>query len=437
MAEMLDASLTSPGLDQLWPAVLARISGVLDLEYSARTSRALQRRREVRDGATLLRLALAHGPGGLSLRSAASWAGVTGIAQLSDVALRKRLRGCSEWLGEIAGALLNQPAPEGPLAGSRLRIVDGSSFSDPHAVGTSWRLHAAYDPAAARFTDLELTGEDGGEGFQRFAFQSGDIAIGDRGYARPRGLQHVLAAGADFVVRVGWTSLRLVTPAGKRIDWEAIYSRLSPGEITECDVVVARTSKGAKRRTRPLFPARLIVMRQHQEPADRAIRAVHRRHSKTRHDSILQPMTLASARYLMILTSIPSDRASAMEVLAAYRLRWQIELAFKRLKSGLGMDRVLARDPAMARSWLLAHLILALLIEDAASEILDSPPCVPHMPVPSGVAVAFTCRTEGRAARRNPEPNRDPGTTSSRPCTDPPYLRSAAKADLPVGISPH
>jgi hypothetical protein len=214
MAEMLDASLTSPGLDQLWPAVLARISGVFDLECSARTSGALQRRREVRDGATLLRLALAHGPGGLSLRSAASWAGMTGIARLSDVALRKRLRGCSEWLGEIAGALLNPPSPVAPLAGCRLRIVDGSSFSHPHAVGTSWRLHAAYDPAAARFTDLELTGEDGGEGFQRFAFQSGEIAIGDRGYARTRGLQHVLAAGADFVVRVGWTSLRLVTPAG-------------------------------------------------------------------------------------------------------------------------------------------------------------------------------------------------------------------------------
>jgi hypothetical protein len=149
----------------------------------------------------------------------------------------------------------------------------------------------------------------------------------------------------------------------------------------------------------------------------------------------MQPMTLASARYLMILTSIPSDRASAMEVLGAYRLRWQIELAFKRLKSGLGMDRVLARDPAMARSWLLAHLILALLIEDAASEILDSPPSVPHMPVASGIAVALTYRAEGRVARRDPKPNPDPGTTSSRPCTDPSYLRSAAKAALPVGIS--
>ncbi len=89
----------------------------------------------------------------------------------------------------------------------------------------------------------------------------------------------------------------------------------------------------------------------------------------------LQPMTLASARFLMVLTSLPADKATAAEALAAYRLRWQVELAFKRLKSGLGIDRLMARDPAMARSWLLSHLILALLIEDGASEVLDSPPC--------------------------------------------------------------
>ena len=89
----------------------------------------------------------------------------------------------------------------------------------------------------------------------------------------------------------------------------------------------------------------------------------------------LQPMTLTSAKYLMVLTSLPTDAVAASAVLAAYRLRWQVELAFKRLKSGLGIDRLLARDPTMARSWLLAHLIFALMIEDGASEVLDSPPC--------------------------------------------------------------
>ena len=66
----------------------------------------------------------------------------------------------------------------------------------------------------------------------------------------------------------------------------------------------------------------------------------------------------------------------ASAVLAGCRLRWRVELAFKWLKGGLGIDRLLARDPAMARSWLLSHLILALLIEDNASEVLDSPPCM-------------------------------------------------------------
>ncbi|WP_408734707.1 transposase [Kozakia baliensis] len=54
-------------------------------------------------------------------------------------------------------------------------------------------------------------------------------------------------------------------------------------------------------------------------------------------------------------------------MVAAYRLRWQIELAFKRLKSGLGIDALQARDSQLARFWLAAHLILGLLIDEAVA----------------------------------------------------------------------
>lgn len=74
-----------------------------------------------------------------------------------------------------------------------------------------------------------------------------------------------------------------------------------------------------------------------------------------------------------------------------YRLRWQVELGLKRLKSGLGIDRLLARDERLARSWLLAHLILALLIEGVAGEVLDAPPCAPGRPRPARLAVATAC----------------------------------------------
>ena len=87
----------------------------------------------------------------------------------------------------------------------------------------------------------------------------------------------------------------------------------------------------------------------------------------------LQPLTVQATGYLMLVTSLPAA-VPASEVLEAYRLRWQVELAFKRLKSLLGLDRLPAKSAALARSWLLAHLIVALLIEDTAREFLDLPP---------------------------------------------------------------
>ena len=202
--------------------------------------------------------------------------------------------------------------------------------------------------------------------------------MGDRGYARSRGLQHVLAARADFIVRVGWYSLHMTTAQVEPLDWEPIYAGLAPGEVTERRVVVTRRSKGPGRR-KALFPARLVVMRQHAAAGERALRATQRRHTRSATGAVMQPLTLASTGYLMVLTSLPAEAATAAEVLAAYGLRWQVELAFKRLKSGLGIDRLPARDPATARSWLLTHLTLALLIEDAAGEVLDAP-CAPGRP---------------------------------------------------------
>lgn len=229
----MTAAVTS-SFNSHWPGLLERLSGVLDLEASARATGALMRRRAVGDAATLLRLALAHDPGGLS-----------GVAQLSDVALRRRLRGATAWLGQIAGALLSARAAAGDsVQNRRLRIVDGSSVSHPGADGTSWQLHAAYDPATAGFTDLELTGPEVGEWFAQFAFARHDVAVGDRGYAKAAGLGHVLASAADFLVRVGWNSLRITDSEGTRLDLADIYNRLVPGQTTQLSVVVTRPGQG-------------------------------------------------------------------------------------------------------------------------------------------------------------------------------------------------
>src|SRR5215218_10578433 len=50
-------------------------------------------------------LALLYGPGGLSLRSAASYATEAGIADLCDVSLLGRLRNAGAFLGEVLASL--------------------------------------------------------------------------------------------------------------------------------------------------------------------------------------------------------------------------------------------------------------------------------------------------------------------------------------------
>src|SRR5829696_2638897 len=370
----------SSSLEAQWPALAAAVSAAIDLEATARASGALVRRRALRSAEMLLRLALAYGPGGLSLRAAAAWAGASGLADLSDTAVMKRLRQAAPWLGEVAGALLRRaaavPPTPGPLPGRRLRVADGSMITGPGGA-PKWRLHAAYDPVAARLTGLELTDERGAESFDRTDWRPGDVALGDRCYARPPAPRRMLAAGADFIVRTGWTRLRLLEANGAPVAWEWVFGDLAVGETAERAVAVDYSGKGGKSRGDAVFPARLIILRLAPEAAARAAKAQHRRQNRCRSHRPLQPLTVQATGYLMLVTSLPAA-VPASEVLEAYRLRWQVELAFKRLKSLLGLDRLPAKSAALARSWLLAHLILALLIEDTARTLLDLPPGPTH-----------------------------------------------------------
>src|ERR687894_1819503 len=267
---------------------------------------------------------------------------------------------------------LETAALDGPLPGRRLRIADGSMITGPGGK-PKWRLHAAYDPVAGRFTDLGLTDERGAESFGRTTWQAGDVALGDRCYARPLALRQLLAAGADFIVRTGWARLRLLDADGAPLARERIFGDLAAGEVAERAVSVDYSGKGGRSRGDAVFPARLIVLPLAPQAAARAAKAQHRRQNRCRSHRPLQPLTVRATGYLMLVTSLPAA-VPASEVLEAYRLRWQVELAFKRLKSLLGLDRLPAKSAALARSWLFAHLILALLIEDTARTLLDLPP---------------------------------------------------------------
>ncbi len=120
---------------EAWSALAARLPADLDLDKLALSTGAIQRRRDngLGDGATLLRLALARGPGGKTLQDTAAWAHLNGIAELCAQSLNERLHRSASFLAAVAHRLLaGQPAePASIWSGRCLRVADASSLSQP------------------------------------------------------------------------------------------------------------------------------------------------------------------------------------------------------------------------------------------------------------------------------------------------------------------
>jgi hypothetical protein len=365
-----------------WREVSAYLPANFDLEATARSCGALTRVREVKNAETLLRLALAHGGLGMSLRETCVWAEAGGIARLSDPSLLARLCKAAPWPGDIAAALIAEQTkvPARRWAGYRLRALDGTSICEPGADRTTWRLHVGYDLATGQVDQLELTDVHGAENLQRLSYRPGDIVLADRYYARPRDLRPVIDAGADFIVRTGWNSLRLLQANGEPFD---LFAALAAQAEQEGEVQV-RIHEGIKAAT-PLI-LRLVVRRKDPEQAateqKRPLKDAKKRGKQP------DPRSLAAAKYILLLTSLPADAFPPADILALYRFRWQIELAFKRFKSLAGLDMLPAKKPELARAWIYARLIVAIIAEQIAGQVPDSSPSGPDNTTRKPIALA-------------------------------------------------
>ena len=354
-----------------WPEVRSRLPAGFDVEATARSRGAFTRAREVKNAEMLLRLALAYGGCGMSLRETCAWAEASGVASLSDPSLIDRLAKAAPWLGDIVTVLIAEQAevPAGRWAGHRLRALDGTSICQPGADRTTWRLHVGYDLATGQVDQLALTDVHGAENLRRLTYAPGDIVLGDRYYARPRDLRPVIDAGADFIVRTGWNSLRLLQPDGEPFDLFAALAAQAEQE-GEVRVRIHEGTTGVPP-PEPLI-LRLVVRRKDPEQAEaeqkRLLKDAKKRGKQP------DPRSLEAAKYILILASLPADTFSTADVLALYRFRWQIELAFKRMKSLAGLAALPAKKPELAQAWIYARLIVALLAEQIAGQVPDSPP---------------------------------------------------------------
>ena len=332
-----------------------------DFQERARQTKALQRARGVRDAETLLRILMLHIAGGLSLEQTTLRAAELGWAKISAVALFKRLRAARGWLESLCAAVLDArtsttPAPW-PLPGRTFRALDASDIREPGATGSSWRLHYSITLPGLRCDFAAFTTYRQGERLQNFRVSPGDVVLADRAYGKRAQIAWLLEAGADALIRLHPPAFPVQGEESGETDlplnWLERLDTLGETEPGEWPVRFTHEKKS--------HTVRACAVRKSRTAAAHARHQIEVEGRKK--GRVPRAQTLALADFVVVLTTLPKTDLGTAQVLELYRRRWQVELAFKRLKSLLDMSAVTKTDEHCARSWLQGKLLEALLIE--------------------------------------------------------------------------
>ena len=320
---------------------------------------ALVRRRKIDSPQTLLRLLLIHLADGKSLRTTAAYCQETKLCDINDVALLHRLKASEQWFRWMSQELLKQirgqPFSDSVSRKFRVRLIDGTSITEPGSTGTDWRIHFSLQLATLQCDSFTITGPEIGEDFQRFHVDPEDLLIADRGYCKRNGITHVLHHGGEVLVRFHSLTLPLFTRDGKPFSPLTNLRTLKPGQCGDWDVWFRHAQTGNP------VKGRFCAIKKNKEAIERAKKTILRNASKKQKN--LRPQTLELAEYVIVFTTVNRRSLDAESILELYRCRWQIEIMFKRLKSIIGLGHLPKHNPESCAAWLHGKMFVALLIE--------------------------------------------------------------------------
>ena len=223
-----------------------------------------------------------------------------------------------------------------------LRSAFPSRFTQCHPAGAALHVTMSLWQQSALKVQIAPDRESERRYLPSAASLKNRLLLADRGYDGLSYLSEVDRAGGFFAARIKSSgtpiiervlsgSKHLHRHVGRRLD-----EALARAPKSECaDLIVTFPPRG----DRGPCTYRLIIERLRNPRKDH-------KHSDT---------------WMRVLTNVGSERLSKTQVLLAYRLRWQIELFFKELKSYANLRRFCTRKKAIAEGLFWASLCTAAL----------------------------------------------------------------------------
>jgi hypothetical protein len=344
-------------MDEDWAVLLSMMPhGWQEL---AKETQALKGLRQDKDESVCLRVLLLHLACGYSLRETAVRARSTDLADLSDVAILKRLRKSKDWLQALCLRLLDEESGlSQPASGLSLRLIDATLIQEPGPTGSAWRIHYSLRWPQLSCDHFKLTAVEGkgsGESLTHFPVQPGEHLLADRGYSNYASIEHVAAHGAVVTVRLNPQGVRLLDAGQALFALTKKLRSVKKAAAVGCWPVQLTGAAGQK----PIGGRLCVVRKTRAGIAKAHAKAMH---SAQKNSRKVQAATLLYAEYVMVFTTAP-DSFDAQQILEMYRLRWQIELVFKRFKQLAQLGHLPKEDDESSKAWLYGKLFVALLTE--------------------------------------------------------------------------
>lgn len=316
----------------------------------------------------LLRLILLHVGANMPLRQTAALMAEGGGPVISPNRIHMKMRRAAPYLAALVAAMTTSWRTDCELqrcGGYELVVVDGTAFSGRCATGTDARIHTAIRLSDLSIFSAHATGVEVGESLKRFHLLPGQLVIGDRGYSNAPGIVHAVERGADVLVRLNRGALPLFDRDDEPFVVEPFLREIEEEQLVERAVRVSVWIDGHLR----VVDGRLIATRL---PADKAQEA--RERVRQEMGAKLTDEAWEMAAYVALFTTAPKSKLTAHRSMELYRLRWQIELLFKRWKTLCHFDRLPNERPDTILSWLYAKILLGLVLDRIAAA---APPLSP------------------------------------------------------------
>jgi hypothetical protein len=339
-------------------------------EKKAKELGALQRAREIKTPEELLRLILLYLTEGKSMAGTSAITNLSGDATLSKVAVFKRIQNSGDWLQWMCKNIYRRPGVliEKPrwLGDRDVLLIDGSEDIKSGKERQQYMLHYSMELFTLAAREFLIT--DGRTGEKLANFQKlgkKDIVIADRAYGTTTGIAHLRGRGADYILRLRAGALSIHDEKGEEIGLAEQFSRLMAwnyGEISGwC------TIKGEE------VPVRICALRKDIFNEWKGMQRLKKEAQRKRGGKKVSAVQEDYNKYIIVATSLAKD-VRAEQVLALYRGRWQIETAFKRLKSIFEYNEMPARKTENIKTWFYGKLLLAALCETLVNTGRFSPP---------------------------------------------------------------